>query len=554
MSAPNNPDARDGLSYASGPKDADLDESTVYEVLARSARRETDRLALIEHHTGRVWTYAEFLAAVDACATGLYATGVRSGERVGVWSPNCAEWVVAQFASAKLGAILVTVNPAYRAAELGYVLRAAQITTLVFAAGFRGVSYRDMLDHVRADCPDLRTTLELGSAEWSTVAEGAPEYAAEVEQLTASLSAHDPINIQFTSGTTGSPKGATLSHHSIVNNARFFGDGLHYTPEDKVCVPVPLYHCFGMVLGTLSTYYHGATVVLPGPSFNPVQTLEAAAAHRCTSLYGVPTMFIAELEALGSADLDLSSLRTGIMGGSPCPVDVMRRVITVLGMDEVTICFGMTENSPVATQTKIDDDIRRRTETVGKPLPHMEIAVRDINTGELVPQGTVGEVCFRAYSVMIGYWDDPIRTAEVIDEDGWLHTGDLAVMDENGYLAVAGRLKDMVIRGGENIYPREVEECLMTHPDVVDAQVVGVPDERMGEELAAWLILAPGAHTLDDAAVRSYCETRIARHKIPRYVRVVKEFPMTVTGKVRKNILREQTERDLTRSPSLEVS
>ncbi|WP_374204993.1 AMP-binding protein [Pseudonocardia sp. WMMC193] len=539
MSARTVPVDDHGLSYAAGPRAAELDESTVYATLARSAEREADRLALVEHHTGRTWTYTELLAAVDACATGLYAAGVRPGERVGIWSANCAEWVLVQFASAKLGAILVTINPAYRAPELGYALRKVQVSTLVSATGFRDVSYRELLDHVRADCPDLRTVIELSSADWERVAGGAPEHTDIVEDIAASLDPDDPINIQFTSGTTGSPKGATLSHRGIVNNARFFGDGLAYTPEDRVCVPVPLYHCFGMVMGTLSTFYHGATAILAGPWFDPLQTLQAVAQHRCTSLYGVPTMFIAELEILASTGLDVSSLRTGIMGGSPCPVDAMLRVISELGMEEVTICFGMTENSPVATQTKLDDDIRRKTETVGVAMPHLEIAVRDAVTGDIVPRGSVGEACFRGYSVMIGYWEDPERTAEVLGDDGWLSTGDLAVMDEDGYLTVVGRLKDMIIRGGENIYPREIEECLMGHPDVVDVQVVGVPDDRMGEEVAAWLVMRPGSPELNAESVREYCEDRLSRQKIPRYVQVVDQFPMTVTGKVRKNVMRE---------------
>ena len=532
-------------SYVAGPTDAVLEDLTVWRTLERSAERDPDRLAVVEHATGRTWTYAGLLDAARRCATGLYASGVRPGDRVGIWSANCAEWVVVQFATARLGAVLVTVNPAYRAGELGFALRRVQVSTLVMAPSFKDVSYRDMLDRVRPECPDLRTVVELGGPEWERVVAGAPEHEDVVAAIDATLDADDPINIQFTSGTTGAPKGATLSHRGTVNNARFFGDGLHYTREDRVCVPVPFYHCFGMVMGTLSTIHHGATMVIPGPWFDAAQTLDAVARHRCTSLFGVPTMFIAALEVMDASDLDLSSLRTGIMGGSPCPVETMRRVIGDMGMDEITICFGMTENSPVATQTKVDDDLRRRTETVGVPLPHMEVAVKDALTGEVVPRGVVGEACFRAYSVMLGYWQDPDMTAEVVDADGWLHTGDLAVMDDDGYLSVVGRLKDMVIRGGENIYPREVEECLMAHPDVLDAQVVGVPDERLGEELVAWLVLRPGAPVLDAAGVRAFRDDRIARHKIPRYVRVVEEFPMTVTGKVRKNEMREVSRAEL---------
>ncbi|MFT4125696.1 MAG: AMP-binding protein [Gordonia sp. (in: high G+C Gram-positive bacteria)] len=536
-----------GLSYATGPTTSELDESTVYRVLRRSALRDPDRLAIIEHESGRTWTYAEFHGAVDRCATGLYAAGVRPGDRVGIWSANRAEWVLVQFATARLGAILVTINPAYRADELGYALCKVQVSTLISALGFRGVSYRELLEQVRRDCPDLTTVIELDTSGWDAVASGVGEYEAAVAEIDGTLSADDPINIQFTSGTTGAPKGATLSHRGIVNNARYFGEGLRYTPADRVCVPVPLYHCFGMVMGSLCTAYHGATMILPGPWFDPAKTLQAVAEHRCTSLYGVPTMFIAELDVLANSDLDIASLRTGIMGGSPCPVEIMRRVITELGMDEITICFGMTENSPVATQTKLDDDLRRRTETVGVPMPHMEISVRDPLTNALVPYGVVGDACFRAYSVMLGYWQDAERTAAVLDDDGWLHTGDLAVMDEDGYLSVVGRLKDMVIRGGENIYPREIEECLIAHPDVTDVQVVGVPDERMGEELMAWLVIRPGAVPLDADTVRVFCETRLSPQKIPRYVRVVDDFPMTVTGKVRKNVIRELAVEELRR-------
>jgi len=534
-----------GLSLAVGPVHVPLDDSTVYRVLTRTVSRDPERIAVIEHESGRTWTYAEMLAEVDRLATGLYAAGVRPGDRVGIWSANRAEWALVQFATARLGAILVTINPAYRADELGYALRKVQVSLLVSAQEFRGVSYSELLERVRPDCPDLRTVIEFDTPRWAAVASGSPEHEAVVAEIDPTLSADDPINIQFTSGTTGAPKGATLSHRGIVNNARFFGDGLRYSSEDRVCVPVPFYHCFGMVMGTLCVTYHGATMVLPSPWFDPVKTVEAVAEHRCTSLYGVPTMFIAELDVLAASDLDTSSLRTGIMGGSPCPVDVMHKVITDMGMHEITICFGMTENSPVATQTRLDDDLRRRTETVGVPMPHMEISVKDPLTNELVPHGEVGEACFRAYSVMLGYWQDDERTAEVLDDDGWLRTGDLAVMDQDGYLSVVGRLKDMVIRGGENIYPREIEECLITHPDVTDVQVVGVPDERMGEELMAWLVMKPGSVALDADAVRAFCEERLSRHKIPRYVRVVDEFPMTVTGKVRKNVLRDIAQQDL---------
>ncbi|MFT4042222.1 MAG: AMP-binding protein [Gordonia sp. (in: high G+C Gram-positive bacteria)] len=534
------------LSYAAGPVDTPLEELTVYAVLRRAADRDPRRVAIIEHTTGQSWTYAELVRAVDLCSTGLYAAGVRSGDRVGIWSTNCADWPIVQFATARLGAVLVTINPAYREGELSYALRKVGVSTLVRGVSFKDVAYGEMLDHVRSQCPDLRAVFELGGPEWSIVRAGAHEHEDAVATIANGLHPNDAINIQFTSGTTGSPKGATLSHRGIVNNARYFGDGLHYTTQDRVCVPVPFYHCFGMVMGTLSVTYHGATMVIPGPWFDPVQTLEAVARYRCTSLYGVPTMFIAELEVLDAReDIDISSLRTGIMGGSPCPVEAMRRVIDDMGMSEVTICYGMTENSPVATQTKVDDDIYRRTETIGLPLPHMEVAVKDPVTGRLVPRGEIGEICLRAYSVMLGYWEDEEKTKEVIEEDGWLRTGDLAVMDEHGYLAAVGRLKDMIIRGGENIYPREVEECLVTHPDIVDAQVVGVPDERMGEELVAWLMLRVGAEQLDAAAVRSFCETRLSRHKVPRYVRVVQEFPMTVTGKVQKNVMREVSRSEL---------
>ena len=451
--------------------------------------------------------------------------------------PICPEWTLLQYATATIGAILVTINPAYRTHELEFVLNQAGIRHLIAAATFKTSDYVAMIDAVRPRCADLADVTIIGSAGWDALCEAHTD-DSRLADVAAGLSADDPINIQYTSGTTGFPKGATLSHHNIVNNGFFTGELCGYTDADRVCIPVPFYHCFGMTMGNLGCTTHGATMVIPAPGFDPVATLAAVAQEQCTSLYGVPTMFIAELAEPDFDAYDLTSLRTGIMAGSPCPVEVMKQVVARMGMREVTICYGMTETSPVSTQTEATDPLERRVSTVGRVHPHVEVKIVDA-AGRTVPRGTPGELCTRGYSVMLGYWADPERTAEAIDAARYMHTGDLAVMDDEGYVNITGRLKDMVIRGGENVYPREIEEFLYTHPDVIEAQVIGVPDERYGEELMVWVRLRPGAEALTPESLREFCAGRLAHYKIPRYVHVVDEFPMTVTGKVRKVEMRE---------------
>ncbi|WP_063050675.1 AMP-binding protein [Nocardia arthritidis] len=525
-------------SYASGVSDVPLLGDTIGGNLDRTVAAFADREALVDRPTGRRWTYRALGTAVDALACGLAGRGIGKGDRVGIWAPNCAEWFVVQYATAKIGAILVNINPAYRTSELDYVLRQAGVRMLVAAERFKSSDYVAMIEQVRPNCPELAQVLVLGTPEWDALARTEID-ADRLATLGAMLSADDPINIQYTSGTTGFPKGATLSHHNILNNGYFVGELCGYTEHDRICVPTPFYHCFGMVMGNLASTSHGAAVVIPAPSFDPKATLAAVEAERCTSLYGVPTMFIDMLAELDSATVELSTLRTGIMAGSPCPVEVMKRVIDRMGMREVCICYGMTETSPVSTQTRRDDGIDRRTATVGRVGPHLEVKIVDPATGLTVPRGEPGELCTRGYSVMLGYWNDPVKTAEAIDAARWMHTGDIGVMDDEGYLAVTGRIKDMVIRGGENVYPREIEEFLYTHPDILDAQVIGVPDPKYGEELMAWVRMREGAPPLDAAAVREFATGKLAHFKIPRYVHVVEEFPMTVTGKVRKAEMRE---------------
>jgi fatty-acyl-CoA synthase len=533
-------------SYSSGTSTVPLLGDTIGANLDRTAARVGDSEALVECATGRRFSYPAFVAEVDAVALGLDALGVGKGDRVGIWAPNCAEWAFVQYATARLGAILVTINPAYRTHELAYVLGQAGVSVLVAAPSFRTSDYRAMVAEVRGDQPALREVLFLGDPEWEQlVATGRAGDRGLLAGRGTELSADDPINIQYTSGTTGFPKGATLTHHNLLNNGFFVGEGCGYTEADRICVPVPYYHCFGMGMGNLAATSHGATIVLPAPAFDPALTLRAVQDERCTSLYGVPTMFIAELALPDFADYDLSSLRTGIMAGSPCPVEVMKRVVSEMGMTEVTICYGMTETSPVSTQTGADDDLDRRTSTVGRVHPHLEVKIVDPETGLTVPRGTPGEFCTRGYSVMLGYWDEPEKSAEVLDAARWMHTGDLATMDDDGYLNIVGRIKDMVIRGGENVYPREVEEFLYGHPDVVDAQVIGVPDERFGEELMAWVRLREGAPPMTAGALREFCTGKLAHYKIPRYVKVVDSFPMTVTGKVRKVEMREASVEEL---------
>ncbi|MFG3521180.1 AMP-binding protein [Nocardia nova] len=523
------------VSYTHGVWDAPLLGETIGANLDRTVAIHGDRDALVDRVTGVRWSYREFAAEVDAVALGLLEAGIGKGDRVGIWSPNRAEWTLVQFATAKIGAILVNINPAYRSEEVRYVITQAGIRMLISAREHKSSNYAEIIGRVRPECPDLEQVVLFDSAEWEAlVAAGRAADPARLAEAGARLAADDPINIQYTSGTTGFPKGATLSHHNILNNGYFVGELCGYTEADRICIPVPFYHCFGMVMGNLAATSHGAAMIIPAASFEPRATLTAVAEERCTSLYGVPTMFIAELADPDFESFDLSSLRTGIMAGSPCPVEVMKQVIERMGMAEVSICYGMTETSPVSTQTRRDDTITQRTATVGRVGPHLEIKIVDPDTGLTVPRGEPGELCTRGYSVMLGYWNDPEKTAEAIDAARWMHTGDLATMDDDGYVAITGRIKDMVIRGGENIYPREIEEFLYTHPDILDAQVVGIPDPKYGEELVAWIRMREGAAILDAQTLAQFCGGRLAYYKIPRHVHVVEEFPMTVTGKVRK--------------------
>lgn len=527
-------------SYASGISEVPLLGETIGQNLERTAATYGDHEALVEVASGRRWTYAEFDAEVDVVARGLMAKGIAKGDRVGIWAPNCAEWTITQYATAKIGAILVNVNPAYRTHELSYALNQSGVRLLISATEFKTSDYRAMVDEVRPDCKALREVVYIGMPDWDALT----ATLATQEELVArgnELAFDDPINIQYTSGTTGFPKGATLSHHNILNNGYFVTETIGFTADDRLCIPVPFYHCFGMVMGNLGCTTHGACMVIPGPGFDPAATLKAVQDERCTAVYGVPTMFIAELDLADFPTYDLETLRTGIMAGSPCPVEVMKRCIADMHMAEVAICYGMTETSPVSTQTRRDDDLDRRTSTVGQVMPHVEVKVIDPATGLVMPRGETGELCTRGYSVMLGYWDEPSKTAEAVDTARWMHTGDLAVMRDDGYVNIVGRIKDMVIRGGENVYPREIEEFLYTHPDIADVQVIGVPDQRYGEELCAWIRLRDGAEPLDAEAVRAFATGKLAHYKIPRYVLLVDEFPMTVTGKIRKVEMRERS-------------
>jgi fatty-acyl-CoA synthase len=529
-------------SYTSGTSDVPLLGDTIGRNLERTVASYGDHDAMVEVQTGRRWTYEEFNRDVDVVARGLMAAGIAKGDRVGIWAPNCAEWTIVQYATAKIGAVLVNINPAYRTHELAYALNQSGVKLLVSALAFKTSDYREMVDEVRGDTPALGDVVYIGTPDWDGLVVGADTVpAGELVARGAELSFDDPINIQYTSGTTGFPKGATLSHHNILNNGFFVTETIGFTADDRLCIPVPFYHCFGMVMGNLGCTTHGACMVIPGPAFDPAATLKAVQDERCTGVYGVPTMFIAELGLADFGSYDLSSLRTGIMAGSPCPVEVMKRCVADMHMAEVAICYGMTETSPVSTQTRRDDDLERRTETIGRVLPHLEVKVVDPATGLVVPRGEPGELCTRGYSVMLGYWDEPGKTAEAIDVARWMHTGDLAVMRSDGYLAIVGRIKDMVIRGGENVYPREIEEFLYTHPDVADVQVIGVPDQRYGEELCAWIKLRDGSEPLDAEKIREFATGKLAHFKIPRYVLIVDDFPMTVTGKVRKVEMRERS-------------
>jgi fatty-acyl-CoA synthase len=537
-------------SYDAGPTDTPILEETIGANFERIAATYPDVDALVDVFQGLRYTYAELNAEIDIVARGLMAMGIEKGDRVGIWAPNCAHWTVTQYAMAKIGAILVNINPAYRTHELSYVLNQSGARMLVAATSFKTSDYVAMVEQVRPEAPKLTDVVFIGTPDWEALRAKASEVTAnQLAQRLASLSNTDPINIQYTSGTTGFPKGATLSHRNILNNGYFTTELINLGPEDRLCIPVPFYHCFGMVMGNLGCTSHGTTMVIPAPGFDPGLTLKAVEQERCTGLYGVPTMFIAVQNHPEFAERDLSSLRTGIMAGSVCPIEVMKHCVNDMNMSEVAIAYGMTETSPVSCQTLIDDDLERRTSSIGRAHPHVEIKVVDPETGDEVERGQPGEFCTRGYSVMLGYWDDDGKTAEAIDSDGWMHTGDLAVMREDGYCNIVGRIKDMVIRGGENVYPREIEEFLYTHPDIEDAQVIGVPDEKYGEEICAWIRMKPGRDALDADAVKAFATGKLAHYKIPRYVHIVAEFPMTVTGKVRKVEMREESVKILGRQP-----
>jgi fatty-acyl-CoA synthase len=551
------------LSHSRGATTPPLQDLTIGAALAATAAAHANREALVVPHQAVRWTWAQLAERVDELAAGLLALGLQPGDRVGVWAPNCAEWVLTQFATARAGLVLVNVNPAYRRSELEYALNKVGCQALVLAPALKTSDYLAIVNDLApelatrapgqlqsATLPSLRWVIRLGDAATAGMLNfnALPGLAtaasrAQLAAIAPTLHCDDAINIQFTSGTTGHPKGATLTHRNILNNGYFVGEAIRLTPDDRLCIPVPLYHCFGMVMGNLGCLTHGATMVYPGEAFDPLAVLQTVQAERCTALYGVPTMFIAELDHPRFAEFDLSTLRTGIMAGSPCPIEVMKRVQAQMNMAEVTIAYGMTETSPVSTQSAVDDPLDRRVATVGRVQPHLEVQIVDVE-GKQVPRGTTGELCTRGYSVMKGYWGDDAKTAEAVDADGWMHTGDLATMDAEGYVNIVGRLKDMVIRGGENVYPREIEEFLYRHPAVQDVQVVGVPDLKYGEELCAWIKLRDGqTATADD--IRAFCRGQIAHYKVPRHIRFVDAFPMTITGKVQKFLMRQQTIADL---------
>jgi len=544
-------------SYLCGEGSTQLLYETIGECLERVASDHQDRLALVVRHQDVRWTYAEFLAQVDRLAGGLLALGIEPGDRVGIWGPNSYEWVLTQFATAKIGAIMVCINPAYRLYELEYALNKVECKALISAEHFKSSKYLEMINQLApeltesepgklrsAKLPSLQTVIRMGEAQSpgmynfeDVCGMSGKDTAQRLVELLTTLQPDDAINIQFTSGTTGAPKGATLTHNNILNNGRLCGLSMSLVADDVLCIPVPLYHCFGMVIGVLAAVTSGATMVFPGASFDPAETLAAVEAEKCTALHGVPTMFITELDHPDFSKYDLSSLRTGIMAGATCPVELMRRVIGDMHMNDVLIAYGQTECSPVNHMTLPDDTLQQRTETVGRAVPHIEIKIIDENN-RVLPVGEQGEICARGVYVMTGYWNDDEKSAETIDNAGWLHSGDLGTMDELGYVKITGRIKDMVIRGGENIYPREIEEYLYTHPDIVEAQAFGVPDERMGEEVCVWIQLKTGASLTEDD-IKEYCKGQIAHFKIPRHVRFVDEFPMTVTGKIRKVEMRE---------------
>mgnify|MGYP001253565057 FL=1 len=553
------------LSELAGSTEPVLITETIGNHFDKTATRYPDALALVSRHQSVRWTYREMQQRVDDLACGLLALGIEPGDRVGIWSPNCYEWVLTQFATARMGAILVCINPAYRSSELEYALNRVECKALVLAAKFKSSDYHAMLTELApeiADCqagelqasvlPHLRIVISLAESKQGGMYRfadvctmGSDADRSHLQQISAQLDPHDPINIQFTSGTTGNPKGATLSHYNILNNAIMCAENMELGVEDRLCIPVPLYHCFGMVLGSLVCACSGAAAIYPDEAFDPLTTLAAVEEERCTALHGVPTMFIAQLDSPGFERFDVSSLRTGVMAGSTCPVELMNRVRMQMNMGAILIGYGQTETSPINHMTLPDDPVEKRVESVGRPVPHCEIKIVDEN-GKVVPVGEKGEICARGYNVMLGYWNDPERTRDTIDADGWLHSGDIGVMDADGYTQVTGRIKDMIIRGGENVYPREIEEFLYGHPDILEVQVFGVPDERLGEVVCAWVQLREG-NVMDEEGLRDFCRDKIAQFKIPRYVRFVEEFPMTVTGKIQKFVMRERMAEELAR-------
>jgi fatty-acyl-CoA synthase len=551
--------ARLELSYVHGASDRPLIGKTVGQFFDEACATWTSRPALVVRHQNVRLSYGELREAVDKLAAGLMTLGLQPGDRIGIWSPNNSEWVLTQFATAKAGLVLVNINPSYRIAELEYALVKVGCKALILAERFKTSDYIGMLRDLAPELdgatpgelqskrlPSLRSVILIGEGRHAgtfrfseiTSRAGAAE-TERIAALSSQLQFDQPVNIQFTSGTTGYPKGATLSHHNILNNGFFIGEAMRLTPEDRLCIPVPLYHCFGMVLGNLAALTHGACMVFPGEGFDPLATLQAVAEERCTALHGVPTMFIAQLDHPEFTKFDLTSLRTGIMAGSPCPIEVMKRAVANMHLSEITIAYGMTETSPVSFQSSTTDPLERRVSTVGRIQPHLEVKIVD-GDGRIVPPGTAGELLTRGYSVMLGYWDDDERTREAIDPARWMHTGDLATIDAEGYCNIVGRIKDMVIRGGENVYPREIEEFLYRHPKIQDVQVIGVPDDRYGEEICAWVKLRPGVSATDED-IRAFCRDQIAHYKVPRYIKFVDEFPMTVTGKIQKFVMRERT-------------
>ncbi len=535
-------------SYSQGSTDRPLLAETIGENLDNTSKRFPDRQALVSVAQNVALTYREFNDEVNKLARALVAHGFKKGERVGIWSPNTLEWAIIQYATARVGIILVNINPAYRSSELSYVLKQSGCKAIFSITKHKTSDYQAMVDEVRSEIPELELALYTDTADYKSWIENYYQNVSQeaIDEIQKGLDFDDPINIQYTSGTTGFPKGATLSHFNLLNNGYFVGEGCGYSEIDRVCIPVPYYHCFGMVMGNLAVTSHGATAVLPSASFDPAEALAAVEKERCTSLYGVPTMFIAELALENFDSYDLSSLRTGIMAGSPCPAEVMKKVQSLMHMEQVTICYGMTETSPVSMQTKLDDPLDKRVSTVGPVHPHVEVKIVD-PSGHVIERGQIGEFLTRGYSVMLGYWNEPEKTQQAIDAARWMHTGDLGVMDEDGYVNIVGRIKDMIIRGGENVYPREIEEFLFSHPDIVDASVIGVPDPKFGEEIAAWIKIKPGSNLTEDA-IKEYCKGKIAHYKIPRYVKITDSFPMTVTGKIQKYIMRQQSVEELSLS------